>query len=280
MRLSTSPGDILDDKVSTPRGMAIKLVGVSGARLEGADNDVTQDFVLVNGPAFMAPDAKSFVKSVKLLTKTTDKAPGLKKALSAVLRSTEKVLESVGGESGTLKGLGGHPYTNMLGETFYTQVPILYGAYMAKIRVAPVSPELQALKDVPLASGDSPDALREAVVDYFRRRGAEWEVAVQLCTNLETMPIEDASVVWPEDESPYVPVARITLPQQDAWSEARVTAVNDSYSFSPWHCLAAHRPLGSIMRARKAVYEMSAQFRAHANNRSVSEPLSFDGLPD
>ncbi|TFI19583.1 catalase, partial [Herbaspirillum sp. 3C11] len=30
MRLSTTPGDMLDDKVSTPRGMAIKLVGVSG----------------------------------------------------------------------------------------------------------------------------------------------------------------------------------------------------------------------------------------------------------
>lgn len=30
MRFSTSPGDILDDDVSTPRGLAIKIVGVRG----------------------------------------------------------------------------------------------------------------------------------------------------------------------------------------------------------------------------------------------------------
>jgi hypothetical protein len=34
MRLSTIPGDILDDSVSTPRGLAIKVIGVEGARLE------------------------------------------------------------------------------------------------------------------------------------------------------------------------------------------------------------------------------------------------------
>lgn len=36
MRFSTNPGDMLDDKVSTPRGLAIKLIGVEGARLPGS----------------------------------------------------------------------------------------------------------------------------------------------------------------------------------------------------------------------------------------------------
>ncbi len=32
MRFSTLPGDILDDSVSTPRGLAVKVIGVQGAR--------------------------------------------------------------------------------------------------------------------------------------------------------------------------------------------------------------------------------------------------------
>jgi hypothetical protein len=44
IRISTIPGDILDDSVSTPRGMAVKVIGVEGERLEGSENDVTQDF--------------------------------------------------------------------------------------------------------------------------------------------------------------------------------------------------------------------------------------------
>src|ERR1700709_225542 len=57
MRFSTLPGDVLDDHVSAPRGMAIKIIGVDGPRLPGSESDTTQDFVLVNSPAFGAPTA-------------------------------------------------------------------------------------------------------------------------------------------------------------------------------------------------------------------------------
>jgi hypothetical protein len=43
-------------------------------------------------------------------------------------------------------------------------------------------------------------------------------------------------------------------------------------SFSPWHELAAHRPLGGIMRARREVYERAARFRAEKNGRAIEEP--------
>ena len=36
LRFSTTPGDILDDSVSAPRGLGIKLIGVEGERLPGA----------------------------------------------------------------------------------------------------------------------------------------------------------------------------------------------------------------------------------------------------
>src|SRR5680860_1916516 len=95
-----------------------------------------------------------------------------------------------------------------------------------------------------------------AASDVYKR-----QVRVQLCTELETMPVEDASATWPEDQSSYVAVARINVQPQSAWSENRVTNLDDGLSFIPWHGLAAHQPLGSIMRARKPVYESSTQFR-------------------
>src|SRR3954469_22510464 len=86
MRFSTLPGDILDDSVSTPRGLSVKIIGVEGERLSGSEGDVTQDFVLVNGPAFGAPTPKKFLPVITLLSKTTNRAQGLKKLLSAVMR--------------------------------------------------------------------------------------------------------------------------------------------------------------------------------------------------
>lgn len=280
IRFSTPPGDLLDDKVSTPRGMAVKVVGVEGARVVGAEGQATQDFLMVNGPAFNAPGPKKFSKNAKLLAATTDKAEGAKKALSATLRGVESLLEKAGGKSATLTSMGGHPLTNLLGETFFTQVPILFGPYMAKLSLAPMSAGLLALKDKKLDMDDKPDAIRDAVIDHFLREGGVWEMRVQLCTNLDTMPIEDASVEWPQDESPYVTVARLTVSPQHAWSPARVTAVNDGMSFSPWHALAAHRPIGSVMRVRKAVYEMAARFRTAHNATPVTEPTNLDAFPD
>ena len=279
VRLSTTPGDILDDSVSAPRGLAVKVVGVEGERLPGTEGDVTQDFVLVNGPAFNAPNAAKFLSSLKPLAATTDTAEGLKKVVSATMRAAESVVEAFGGKSPTLTSMGGQPETHILGETFYSQVPLLYGPYIAKVAVAPVSPELKALTGAPLDVNGRPNGLREAVADFFRTTGGEWEVRVQLCTDLDAMPVEDASVAWPEDQSPYVAVARIGAPPQDAWSEARVAAMDDGLSFSPWHGLAAHRPLGSIMRARRAAYEMSAQFRAMNNKHPIKEPRTGGDLP-
>ncbi|HEX8615607.1 MAG TPA: catalase family protein [Telluria sp.] len=272
MRLSTTPGDVLDDKVSTPRGIGLKVVGVPGARVAGSEGDTTQDFVLVNGPVFLAPSAKKFLGSLKPLAATTDKVPNLKLAFSAVLRGTEKVIEAVGGESGTIKSMGGHPETHPLGDTYFSQAPILYGDYMAKISLAPVSPELTALtgKDVDLSG--TPDGLRHAVMEHFATHGGQWILRVQLCTNLETMPIEDSSVEWPEEESPWVTVAHLRALPQAAWSENLSKAVDDGMQFNPWHSLAAHRPIGSIMRVRKAAYAMSKQFRAQRNDMQIAEP--------
>jgi hypothetical protein len=279
IRLSTTPGDILDDSVSTPRALALKIIGVEGPRLSETDGGATQDFVLANGPAFTSATAKKFLGNLKLLAATTDRAEGAKKAASAVLRGLETVFEAFGHKSPTVTSLGGQRETQILGDTFYSQAPLLWGPYMAKVSVAPVSPELRALTDAPVSVNGKPNGIREAVVNFFRRTGAEWELRVQLCTDLAIMPIEDASVPWPEDHSPYVPVARIIIPPQMAWSEARSATIDDRLAFNPWQGLSAHRPIGSIMRARKMAYRQSAQARAQRNGCSIIEPKTPADLP-
>jgi hypothetical protein len=234
IRLSTIAGDVLEDSISIPRAIAIKVLGTLGERLPGSESDSTQDFLMADGPVFSAPNAKTFLFNLKLLAKTTDKGAGLKKALSYVLRGIEAGLESVGGESGILKTLGGHPPNHILGATFYGQAPIRYGDFIAKMALFPVSPELIALKEAMVDVGHDPDALRTAVREHFGSHGGIWELRAQLCTDLKAMPIEDASVQWLENQSPYRTVARITAKPQDTWTADKVRRVDDGMSFLAW----------------------------------------------
>lgn len=280
MRFSTSPGDILPDSISSPRGLAVKVIGVEGERLPGSEGDNTQDFVLVNGKVFNAPNGKVFAANLKLLAATTDKIEGVKKVVSAALRGIDQVIRSTTGEGNpTVEALGGQPETHILGDSFFSQGALRYGDYIAKVAIMPRSPELRSLTDQSLNLNKDPVALRTALNDYFAQNGGEWNVMVQLCTDLHHMPVENLTKEWPEDESPYLPVGRIVVQPQPAWSEARSAVGDDQIAFSPWHGLAAHQPLGSIMRLRKAAYEASVQFRGSHNGCPIHEPRSLEPLP-
>ncbi|MEQ1782574.1 MAG: catalase family protein [Hyphomonadaceae bacterium] len=280
MRFSTVPGDLLSDKVSTPRGVAIKILGVQGDRLEGSEGATTQDFIFVNGPVFPTANPKAFLANLKLVASTTDKAEGAKEALSAVTRTTENLIETFGGKSGLLIALGGHPPTHILGETFWNQLPVRYGQHIAKLQLMPTSPELKALTNKSLDLGTSDDVIREAVIAYFRDHDAVWDIRIQLATDLDDTPIEDPSQEWKEDRSPFTTVGRITARRQLGWSGARSTAIDDGMGFSPWHSIEDHRPLGQMMRIRKLAYAESQRFRSERNATPVSEPTSLDAIPD
>jgi hypothetical protein len=76
--------------------------------------------------------------------------------------------------------------------------------------VEPASENLKALTGKHVEHlGKRYSGLRDEAVKFFETETAEWNLCVQLCTDLEKMPVEDVSVKWPEDLSPYVPVARI-----------------------------------------------------------------------
>jgi hypothetical protein len=88
------------------------------------------------------------------------------------------------------------------------------------------------------------------------------------------------SVIYGRVLSPYQRIARITVKPQLAWSEVRSSAVDDGMLFTPWHGLAAHRPLGGIMRVRKAAYEAAKKFRAERNGRVIQEPREMVPFED
>ena len=277
MRLSTQPSELLDDAVSAPRGMAIKVLDVEGERLSDSAGDRTHNFVLASDPAFSAPDAQKFLGSLKQLAATTDKAEWAKKLLSGALRGVEDVLQAVGGQSAMVKAMGGVPITHPLGDPYYSQTAYRFGDHVAKFGLFPVSKSLTERTGDRVNVTDRPDALREVVRDVMIEQGGTWELRVQLCTDLDKMPVEDASVVWDEKASPYRTVATITVPPQLSIGTDLSQAVDENTYFSPWHGLAAHRPLGSVNRARRHSYEASAEFRGRFNGCPVHDDRGLAG---
>ncbi len=92
-------------------------------------------------------------------------------------------------------------------------------------------------------------------------------------------PIEIADKPWPEDKSPWQTVARLTVLPQDTYSDARQLYVDERLSFSPWHALETHRPLGGIMRSRLKAYEEAIKYRVQRNARERAEPGDISEIP-
>jgi hypothetical protein len=68
-----------------------------------------------------------------------------------------------------------------------------FGQYIAKLSLAPASTRLAALKGVPVAITKSPNALREAMQEFFSTESAAWELRVQLCCDRQKKAAYEAS---------------------------------------------------------------------------------------
>ena len=273
IRISTNAGDILPDAIGLPRGLAIKVCGVTGQRLPGAEGD-TQDFIMVNGPVFQAKNAAQFASNLKMLAKTTDRFEGTKKVLSTVLSGVGSALEAVGISSPTVQALGGAPNVNPLGETYYSVTPFRYGDFMAKFSLAPMSENMKSLTGSTIETSGRPDAIRETLQNDMSSMTGLWEFRVQLCRDIERQPVEDPTVEWKEEDTPFHRVAVLTIRAQDSWDRAAVQRVDEAMRFSVWTGLAAHQPLGNINRARRLTYQHSSEFRSRFNHCPIHEPAT------
>ncbi|WP_236066919.1 catalase family protein [Paraburkholderia haematera] len=274
IRLSSSPGETGPDSQPAARGFAIKVLGVAGNKVLPDDSGHTQDFLLVNSPSIAFGDVRSYQCMQDFLERAELDPDGMAGAAAKLKRTPDPKLESM------LTEVQHANSNHILGETFYSMAAVRFGEYVAKISVAPASNEVRALTGTPVDTLHRPSAFRDLVVDFFRQHGAEYDLRAQLCTDLAHMPIEDAAVVWDEKSSPQQVIARIVIPRQEAYSPARQAYGDEVLSFSPWHAIEAHRPLGSIMRIRRTVYEQSSLFRHTTNGEPRREPEDISELPD
>lgn len=280
VRLSTTAGAIRSDQVRGVRGLAIKVIGVPGDKVLDDDDTHNQDFVFVNNKTFPTADAHEYRTKGMALAWTLAHLPDeALMAISALLRGAARILKPFGRSLPGAIVLFTRPVTNTLGETFYTAAPVRYGDYVAKLSVAPSSPSVTALTGKLVGRG--PEAHTQAVVEFFRDNSAEYVVSAQLCTDTDAMPIEDATVEWPESLSKYWPVATITYPAQNAYSDARRYFGDEVLAFNSWRAIEAHRPLGSINRLKRRVYDASRDFRQTMNKvPDRREPADIGALPD
>jgi hypothetical protein len=276
-RISTTSGVLRSDKMRGVRGLGIKAIGVHGERAMADEPNVTQDFVLVTHEEFLFADAHAYLKVGMPTATALAKLPdGVLGAASELLSMVQKVGLRLPPNLAVFVA----PNRPILGETFYSSAPIRYGDYVARFKYEPTSPEVKALADQTLPRNPEQDAHRDLIMAFFENNSAEYTFSVQLCTDPKTMPIEDATKKWDHKASPYLPVAKIVFPRQNPYSAVRRAYGDDVLSFNSWRGLEAHRPLGSINRLKRTVYEASSNFRHLKNNVERLEPAHISELPD
>jgi hypothetical protein len=245
-----SPPDIRDSGILS---VGIKLMSVPGPKLI-ADERYTQDFTGISAPTFTTPNVRENVKLQRHVRAGTP-------ALYFVDPSSPHVLDML------MQGLFAKTQTSPLEARYWSCAAYLLGEGQAiQYSLAPCS---NRRTPVPLRA--SANYLRQAMVHALSRREVTFDFTVQPQTDPHRMPIEDASVRWPESLSPHVPVAKLRLPAQSFDSPAQL-AFAGSLSINPWHSVAAHRPLGNQNRARLAIYEQLSRLRQEMNRTPHVEP--------
>lgn len=245
VRLSNGAMDRQSNRRPDIRGFALRVFGVDGEAALGGRTD-HQDLSLINQVAFAFPDSRHFFG----LVEAAGRSPG------AVIAWMFKTFGLIGGfkQLKKLAATAGKPFTGFATESFGSTLPISCGPAAVKVRLLPPA-GLKPRSDV---NGDwAGDLAAQAANGPLKYR-----LQLQFFVDEARTPLEDASVEWPESVAPFVDVAELVLeaPSTDADFIARVEAG----VFDPWQALVEHRPLGEVMRARKAAYFSSQQVRGAA----------------
>lgn len=249
-----SPPDVKDAGIMS---IGIKLMGVPGEKLL-PDEKATQDFVGISCPTFTTPNILENVKLQRQIGKGTPVFYFINPFDSHYL-------------DGMMQGLYARMNTSPLESRYWSCVPFLLGEGQAmKFSVRPCSDRKTKIPWNP------PDNwLRESMAQTLSRTDAQFDFCVQVQTNPKRMPIEDASIEWPERLSPFVPVAKITIPAQEFRSPEQ-TIFARQLSYNPWHSIAEHRPLGNQNRARLLIYSELSRLRQSMNHEPHLEPTGAE----
>lgn len=256
VRFSPSSPTPQSDAKRDAHGMSIKVMGVAGEKVLPAERDeTTQDFVVANSAAFFCRNAADYVG---LAAKLTDG-----RLLSFFLGMNPMkwhLLELVNLVSATQKKV-----VNPLQIRYWSQTPYALGPHAVKYSARPDGPTDRR----PVSS--SPDQLEQAIDQQLANGAASFDFMVQLQTDPRRMPVEDAAVEWSERASPFRTVATIRIAPQD-FTSAKRREFAEHLSFTPWHSLPDHRPLGGINRVRRVVYDTISARRHEMNAIARHEP--------
>lgn len=242
-RLRFANGINQDDSEKDIRGLSIRVANVDGLPLWGEPG--YQDFLLNSHPALFVATPEDFLAFIK--------ARQQGKKLGFFLNPLDPHLKSLWiGLQSRKKHL------SPLDIRYWSTVPFRLGintGIVVKYSVIPCS-------DYATANAVEPGQhqLRAAVKAHLKQMPAKFQFAVQTQTSHQRMPIDDASVVWDEAESPFQTVATIVINDQN-FDTPEALASCERSSFNPWQCLPEHEPLGRMNLVRRAVYAHAAAHR-------------------
>ena len=258
IRFSNQDGSINPDMDGDIRGMAIKLMGVPGQKLlEAEQNESTQDFIVISTNLFVTKDVAEFDDLIKALTGSIVAKLWFFATHWRVVRNLMKSMKK---------------FANPLQIRYWSTTPYLLGPGQA-VKYSAIPNVIGTPDTIP--NPPTFDFLREAMVHQLSKTDAVFDFALQLQNDAQTMPIEDPGAEWSEVVSPFRKVASIRIPQQNFDSVAQRT-FGENLSYTPWHSLPVHRPLGGVNRARKIVYNLISTFRHEKNGVAQVEPTSWD----
>jgi hypothetical protein len=238
-------GVLKPDTEKDVRGMAIKLKKVKGNTL-ASDESSTQDFVLINHPIFFLSDVQGYLdfsEFRKAIAQKIPPAPELAKKLAPSLAIAAQMKEKVVG--------------NPLCIQYWSTTPYKLGLHHIKFSVKP-----KELETTPTSIPTSENYLREAIVQHLtnEQKPAVFYFLVQFYVDETTTPIENPMQEWKEADSPFHTLATITIPPQEFDTNDR-KVMDESLSFTPWHTLPEHEPVGSINLSRRKIYQEIAKAR-------------------
>jgi hypothetical protein len=240
--------------------VGIKVMGVPGEKLL-PDESATQDLILVSPASFVTPDIRENAKMQRWVRAKAPLVYAIKPGDSHLLHLFMQLLYAP-------------VHANPLEVQYYSNVPFLLGDGQAvEYSLKPVS---RGRTRIPARPGEN--YLRDAMVRTLDSGDWVMELMVQPQTDPFLMPLEDATVKWPEKVSPYVPVARLSLPRQRFDSDEQL-AFADVLRYNPWHSRTEHRPLGNSNRARRRMYAELAALRQRMNNVKHVEPTGDESFP-
>jgi hypothetical protein len=264
------------DWLPDARGLALKLTGVEGQPLLerpipnglGLPDGHSQDFTLVSHPTFFSRNVRDYAilrSFVDARPESLGEAVELTASVAAFLAKRPREVAIF---VRTLLRWCRHP---LLLE-YHSLVPFLVGPNEAvKCSLAPTA-ATRAVLDESIAEAaraflhDPSDYLKSALqrsLDRLNGTSLVLEVALHVAGEA-ALPVEDPRQDWDALGAKRIVVATLTIEAQDATSTLRMASAEDLV-ITPWHGLAAHRPLGSLNRARLSAYLASQTERWKAN---------------